>query len=191
MAGPVRRRVRRRGNRQHLLRAPRAGAVRPLGRDHRTGLPLRREDEPIPHPRASAARARRSGATRVLADRGGVASGHRTAPWAYLRLHRGGGPVAPAYSTVDPRRWVDRLIADWGPNPHGWVFFDNDTAGAAVDDAREFIDLAKERSITVADRTVESDSEVGVSTVEPWTPGSPTTRSRSSRPDSAMRSRSG
>ncbi len=72
------------------------------------------------------------GAALCWADRGGTALGPLwcTAGWVYLRLHDGGARPVPAYDDAALAWWAERLAG-----AEGYVYFNNDQGGAAVDDA--------------------------------------------------------
>jgi uncharacterized protein YecE (DUF72 family) len=85
----------------------------------------------------------RSGAALVWADSPGarvpevVCGG-----WAYLRFHKG-GVARPGYSRVKLRRWADRLASLEASDV--FVYFNNDTGGAAVRDAETLTGLMADR----------------------------------------------
>jgi uncharacterized protein YecE (DUF72 family) len=62
----------------------------------------------------------------------------RTAGWGYLRLHEGAAHPPPRYGRQALRSWAERLAATWGRAEDVYVYFNNDTGGAAVDDAIAF-----------------------------------------------------
>lgn len=64
-----------------------------------------------------------------------------TGNWAYVRFHKG-GRSRPGYSREKLRRWADRLA---GAPRDALVYFNNDTGGAAVCDARTFTELLRKR----------------------------------------------
>lgn len=80
-----------------------------------------------------------AGAAWVLADRPGARVPDLvTGGWAYLRFHQG-RPGAPGYRREKLRRWarrIERLPAD-----ETFVYFNNDTGGAAVRDAAALMGL--------------------------------------------------
>jgi uncharacterized protein YecE (DUF72 family) len=81
-------------------------------------------------------------ASNVLADRRGGISGHRTASWAYVRLHEGRAAPPPRYGRRALRSWAARLNDEWGPDVDGYVYFNNDSHGCAPRNALEFRALA-------------------------------------------------
>ena len=56
-----------------------------------------------------------------------------TAPWAYVRLHRGRRGRRGNYSEAELREWADR-IRSW-PVERAWLYFNNDWEGFAVANA--------------------------------------------------------
>jgi uncharacterized protein YecE (DUF72 family) len=56
-----------------------------------------------------------------------------TGGWVYVRFHKG-GRVRPGYSREKLRQWAERLAAADGTDV--FVYFNNDTGGAAIRDAR-------------------------------------------------------
>jgi uncharacterized protein YecE (DUF72 family) len=76
---------------------------------------------------------RGAGAALVLADRPGLQTRHVfTAEWSYIRFHQGTA-AAPGYPHRKLERWADRIAAM--PVRDLYVYFNNDTGGAAVRDA--------------------------------------------------------
>jgi uncharacterized protein YecE (DUF72 family) len=65
-----------------------------------------------------------------------------TGGWVYVRFHRG-GRVRPGYSKVKLGRWADRLTSARAQET--FVYFNNDTGGAAVHDARILTELLRTR----------------------------------------------
>ncbi len=75
----------------------------------------------------------RAGAALVLADRPGArVEGVVTGGWSYVRFHQGRW-TAPDYTREKLRRWAARI--DALPADEVFVYFNNDTGGAAVRDA--------------------------------------------------------
>jgi uncharacterized protein YecE (DUF72 family) len=77
----------------------------------------------------------RPGARRALPLTGG---------WAYVRFHQG-SRTGPDYPRAKLRRWAD-LLAELG-GADGFMYFNNDTGGAAVRDAETLRDLLAERGL--------------------------------------------
>lgn len=67
--------------------------------------------------------------------------------WSYVRFHQGSG-AAPGYPRRRLRAYADRIAALGADD--AFLYFNNDTAGAAVRDARVLIDLLGERGVAVA-----------------------------------------
>jgi uncharacterized protein YecE (DUF72 family) len=87
-----------------------------------------------------------------LADRLGdpVTPLWRTTDWGYLRLHEGAGRPWPRYGQKTLRRWIEMLTRMW-PDDEApvYVYFNNDQLGAAIADAAEFAELARQAGRTV------------------------------------------
>ncbi|HZD79334.1 MAG TPA: DUF72 domain-containing protein [Actinomycetota bacterium] len=86
-----------------------------------------------------------AGAALVLADRPGA----RVRPlvtggWSYVRLHQG-RPDAPGYARRKLARWAERIAGL--PASEAFVYFNNDTGGAAVQDALTMRELLAARGI--------------------------------------------
>jgi uncharacterized protein YecE (DUF72 family) len=62
----------------------------------------------------------------------------RTASWGYVRFHQGLGRPRPCYGPTVLRRWAEQLAELWSPEADLYVYFNNDTYGCAVRDARRF-----------------------------------------------------
>ena len=67
----------------------------------------------------------------------------RTAPFVYVRFHGPGGIGAGRYKSSELRRWVKRLRELSGEGTT-YVYFNNDQAGYAVENATRLIDLLRE-----------------------------------------------
>ncbi|MEU8252320.1 DUF72 domain-containing protein [Nonomuraea sp. NPDC048916] len=81
------------------------------------------------------------GAALCWADRLGrpVAPLWRTASWGYLRLHEGRAEPYPSYGEAALKTWAGRVgDAGW---QDAYVYFNNDTGGAAVRNASSFARL--------------------------------------------------
>jgi uncharacterized protein YecE (DUF72 family) len=89
----------------------------------------------------------RAGCALVLADSPGArVPTVVTGGWVYLRFHRG-RPNHPGYARSKLRRFADRLAGIDARD--AWVFFNNDTGGAAVRDAVTMTDLLRDRGVPV------------------------------------------
>jgi uncharacterized protein YecE (DUF72 family) len=81
----------------------------------------------------------RRGAALCLADGGPVETPQwRTTEWGYLRFHRGGGRPRPCYLRRELESWADALCSRWPARADVFCFFNNDTNGCALRDARWF-----------------------------------------------------
>jgi uncharacterized protein YecE (DUF72 family) len=91
----------------------------------------------------------RAGAALVWPDRPGArADLPVTGGWAYLRFHQG-RTDAPGYTRDKLRRWADR-IAELDVD-EAWIYFNNDTGGAAPKDAETLRTLLRDRDLRTAD----------------------------------------
>lgn len=91
----------------------------------------------------------RAGCALVWPDRPGLrADLPLTGGWGYVRFHQG-RRTAPDYDRRKLRRWVDR-IAGLDANDL-YLYFNNDTGGAAIRDATAMRDLLAERGVLVAE----------------------------------------
>jgi len=88
-----------------------------------------------------------AGAALVLADSPGVrVPDVVTGGWSYVRFHKG-TKLAPGYTKAKLARWADR-IAGMNATPV-FVYFNNDTDGAAPRDAVMLRDMLRERGCDV------------------------------------------
>jgi uncharacterized protein YecE (DUF72 family) len=71
----------------------------------------------------------------------------RTATWCYLRLHEGRTHSPPGYGRQALDGWVQRLVSTWGRGVDGYVYFNNDAGGHAVQDAQTFTRRARRAGI--------------------------------------------
>ncbi|MEU2259037.1 DUF72 domain-containing protein [Streptomyces sp. NPDC019645] len=99
----------------------------------------------------------RHGSALCWADRGSrpVTALWRTADWGYLRLHGGLAQPPPRYGRQALSAWVRRLGDAWPDGDDVYVYFNNDTGGAAVVDAARFA-----RRAAAAGRTVTRTPDV-------------------------------
>jgi uncharacterized protein YecE (DUF72 family) len=67
----------------------------------------------------------------------------RTADWGFVRFHEGRGSRAPGYERDALRTWARRIADTWGPRDDVFAYFNNDTAGYAIEDAVTFAELAE------------------------------------------------
>ena len=77
------------------------------------------------------------GAALCWADRRGrpVSPTWRTADFGYVRLHEGRAQPRPRYGVRALHSWVERVAASYGHREDVFVYFNNDTGGAAIVDA--------------------------------------------------------
>ncbi len=71
-----------------------------------------------------------------------------TGGWAYVRFHQGRRTV-PDYDRRKLRRWADRIAGLDAKDVY--LYFNNDTGGAAIRDATAMRDLLAERDVPVAE----------------------------------------
>ncbi|MFG1749462.1 DUF72 domain-containing protein [Streptosporangium sandarakinum] len=85
------------------------------------------------------------GAALCWADRLGrpVSPLWRTADWGYLRFHEGRALPRPSYGDAALRSWLRRLDREWGRDRDVYVYFNNDSGGAAVRNAIRYAALAR------------------------------------------------
>jgi uncharacterized protein YecE (DUF72 family) len=89
----------------------------------------------------------RAGCALVLADRPGArVPVVVTGGWTYLRFHQG-RRTGPGYERGKLRRFADRLAEMRARE--AWVFFNNDSQGAAVRDAVTLTELLRDRGVPV------------------------------------------
>jgi uncharacterized protein YecE (DUF72 family) len=95
-----------------------------------------------------------AGAALVLADSPGArVPDVVTGGWSYVRFHKG-TRVAPGYPRAKLRRWADRIAAMDVPDV--FVYFNNDTTGAALRDAVALRDILRGRGCAVAKAAQEN-----------------------------------
>jgi uncharacterized protein YecE (DUF72 family) len=70
-----------------------------------------------------------------------------TGGWSYVRLHKG-GPVRPGYTRRKLAAWAKRLEAM--PSKETFVYFNNDTGGAALRDAVTLTEMLTDRGVDVS-----------------------------------------
>jgi uncharacterized protein YecE (DUF72 family) len=75
-----------------------------------------------------------------VADRGSrpVTALWRTTDWGYVRFHAGTASSHPCYGRTSLRTWAERIVDLWPANADVFVYFNNDTLGCALRDARVF-----------------------------------------------------
>jgi uncharacterized protein YecE (DUF72 family) len=72
----------------------------------------------------------------------------RTAGFGYLRLHH--GRTRPGYGPAALKGWADRIAEAYPDGADVFVYFNNDTGGAAVADASTFARRAERRGLEVS-----------------------------------------
>jgi uncharacterized protein YecE (DUF72 family) len=88
-----------------------------------------------------------AGCALVLADRPGArVPGVVTGGWSYVRFHEG-GPSGPDYPRDKLRRWAEKIARLEARDVY--LFFNNDTGGAAIRDARTLTELLADRGLEV------------------------------------------
>jgi len=73
----------------------------------------------------------------------------RTTDWVYLRLHEGRAAPAPAYGVRALSAWCERIVAAFGEQAGGWVYFNNDPGAAAPRNALELRRAAARAGLAV------------------------------------------
>lgn len=68
----------------------------------------------------------------------------RTTDWVYMRFHEGTASPRPSYGDAALRSWLERIDRTWARRDDVYVYFNNDTGGAAVRNALRFGELAAE-----------------------------------------------
>ncbi|HWR37528.1 MAG TPA: DUF72 domain-containing protein [Clostridia bacterium] len=72
---------------------------------------------------------------------------HITADWAYVRLHGPGGKYQGSYEHAKLREWADRIV-NWSRKMRAvFVYFDNDQAGYAAQNALELKRLVGQATV--------------------------------------------
>ena len=69
-----------------------------------------------------------------------------TGGWIYVRFHQGRA-AAPGYTRAKLRLWAERLAA--ADVERSYLYFNNDTDGAAVRDAQTLMSLLRDRNVAV------------------------------------------
>ncbi|MEU7035859.1 DUF72 domain-containing protein [Streptomyces sp. NPDC046237] len=82
----------------------------------------------------------RRGSALCWADRGSrpVTPLWRTASWGYVRFHAGLAQPSPRYGRQALASWARRLADAWPEEAPVYAYFNNDTGGAAIEDAPRF-----------------------------------------------------
>jgi uncharacterized protein YecE (DUF72 family) len=81
----------------------------------------------------------RRGAALCIADRHGPISPiWQTTSWLYVRLHEGRASPRSCYGRAALAAWARRLVDLAGPDPPGYVYFNNDARACAIRNAKTF-----------------------------------------------------
>jgi uncharacterized protein YecE (DUF72 family) len=85
----------------------------------------------------------------------------RTADWSYVRFHQGRGRPAPCYtrSALDP--WAEKIVSTWKSSEDVFCYFNNDTNGCALRDARWFAQACARLGRAVTRVPAAHDTKVG------------------------------
>jgi uncharacterized protein YecE (DUF72 family) len=90
----------------------------------------------------------------VLADRPGwQVPPHVTGGWSFVRFHQG-RRTHPGYLKPKLRAWAEKIAGLEARDV--WVYFNNDTLGAALRDAATLTDLLRERGVEVRGTSAEA-----------------------------------
>jgi uncharacterized protein YecE (DUF72 family) len=73
----------------------------------------------------------------------------RTSDWVYLRMHEGRSRSGSAYGVRALGSWCERIVAAFGEQAEGWVYFNNDHRAAAPRNAAELRRAAVRVGLTV------------------------------------------
>lgn len=86
-----------------------------------------------------------------LADRGSrmITPLWQTADWTYVRFHHGRSQPRSCYGTRALKTWAARLAGTFGRDIDGYVFFNNDPNGCAIDNAATFARAAAREGLDV------------------------------------------
>lgn len=85
----------------------------------------------------------------------------RTTDWAYLRFHRGAGRPRSCYKRQQLAALAARLLDEGDAADDVYCFFNNDTYGCALRDARVFANLAERLGREVTRVPAASETRVG------------------------------
>jgi uncharacterized protein YecE (DUF72 family) len=93
----------------------------------------------------------------VADRRGPITPPWRTADWIYVRFHGGRAAPRSCYRAGELERWAERFEQEWGHDPEGFVYFNNDHNGCALRDASLFARALDQRGIVLASVPVVPD----------------------------------
>ena len=85
----------------------------------------------------------------------------RTADWTYVRFHRGMGRPNPCYTRAALRGWATALTRKWKAPEDVYCYFNNDTNGCALRDARWFAEQCRTSRRRVTRVPIPSETRVG------------------------------
>ena len=84
-----------------------------------------------------------------------------TADWAYVRFHHGTSRPRSCYKRRELEGWAHRLTAQWRDEDDMFCFFNNDTNGCALRDARWFAAACADLGRTVTRVPAPRETRVG------------------------------
>lgn len=85
----------------------------------------------------------------------------RTANWAYVRFHHGTGRPRGCYKRRQLEEWAQNLTVQWSDEEDMYCFFNNDTNGCALRDARWFAEACSDRGRQVTRVPPSRETRVG------------------------------
>lgn len=104
----------------------------------------------------------RHGAALCIADGGPVdVPEWRTADWSYVRFHRGRGRPESCYTKSALDSWAERICDMWKSSEDVFCYFNNDTNGCALRDARWFAQACMRRGRPVTRVPPARETKVG------------------------------
>lgn len=102
------------------------------------------------------------GSALCLADGGPVdVPRWKTTDWSYVRFHRGRGRPAPCYTRSDLETWAEKICRTWKSSEDVFCYFNNDTNGCALRDARWFAQACERRGRSVTRVPAARETKVG------------------------------
>jgi uncharacterized protein YecE (DUF72 family) len=104
----------------------------------------------------------RHGAALCLVDGGPVdVPRWKTSNWCYVRFHKGQGRPAPCYTRSALEGWAEDLCNMWKPSEDVFCYFNNDTNGCALRDARWLAQASMRRGRTATRVPAARETKVG------------------------------
>jgi uncharacterized protein YecE (DUF72 family) len=85
----------------------------------------------------------------------------RTTDWAYVRFHQGRGRPAPCYTRSALVAWAGELSDVWSRSDDLYCYFNNDTNGCALRDARWFARACEEHGWPATRVPAPRETKVG------------------------------